>query len=96
MATVDVRDVPEEQRYEATAGGELLGVAHYERQDDVLVLTHTVVEPAAKGQGVGSALARTALDDARSAGERVLPQCEFMAAWIERHPDYADLLTERG
>ena len=96
MATVDVRDVPARQRYEATAGDELLGVAHYERQGDVLVLTHTEVQPAAEGQGVGSALARTALDDARSAGQRVLPQCEFMAAWIERHPDYADLVTERG
>lgn len=88
--------MPEEQRYEATAAGERLGVAHYERHGDVVVLTHTAVEPAAEGQGVGSALARRALDDARAAGQRVVPRCEFMAAWIKRHPDYADLVAERG
>ncbi len=94
MASVDVRDVPEQQRYEVTAGGEHVGTAHYERRGDVVVLTHTVVDPAAEAKGVGSALARTALDDAREAGRKVVPQCEFMAGWIERHPDYADLVAE--
>src|SRR5690606_17493780 len=55
--------------------------------------THTVVETAAEGRGVGSALARTALDAARAEGLRVVPQCPFIAAYIARHPDYADLVV---
>ncbi|WP_413452003.1 GNAT family N-acetyltransferase [Georgenia phoenicis] len=94
MAEIEVRDVPSRHRYEATADGELLGVAVYERDGDVVVLTHTVVEPAAEGQGVGSALARAALDAARTEGLRVLPQCSFMAGWVDAHPEYADLVDE--
>ena len=74
--------------------GELLGTARYERREDVVVLTHTEVDPAAEGKGVGSALARAALDGARAAGLRVVPQCPFIATWIERHPDYADLVAD--
>lgn len=55
---------------------------------------HTEVEPRYEGRGVGSALARTALDEARAAGLRVLATCPFFAGWIERHPDYQDLLYQ--
>jgi len=92
MAEIQVEDVPQRHRFEATEGEELLGVALYEREDGVVILTHTVVEPAAEGRGVGSALARTALDAARAEGLRVVPRCTFMAGWIKRHPDYADLV----
>ena len=93
MAQIEVEDVPQRHRYEARSGEELLGVALYEREDGVLVLTHTVVEKAAEGHGVGSALARTALDTARGQGLRVLPRCPFMAGWVDRHPEYADLVA---
>ncbi len=93
MADIQVENVPQRHRFEATAGDELLGVAVYEREDGRVTFTHTVVETAAEGRGVGSALARTALDAARAEGLRVVPQCPFMAAYIERHPDYADLVV---
>ncbi|MFY7069341.1 GNAT family N-acetyltransferase [Nocardiopsis changdeensis] len=48
--------------------------------------------PGVRGQGVGSALARAALDEARAANLRVLATCPFFAGWIARHPDYQDLL----
>ncbi|WP_454085071.1 GNAT family N-acetyltransferase [Georgenia sp. Marseille-Q6866] len=95
MADIQVNDVPARHRYEATAGGDLLGVAVYERDAEVLVLTHTVVEPPAEGQGVGSALASAALEAARAEGLRVVPECSFMAGWIDEHPEYADLVDER-
>lgn len=95
MSELRVTHVPEQNRYEARAGDELLGALAYEARPDVVVLTHTEVEPAAEGRGVGSALARTALDDVRHRGLRVDPQCPFVAAWIERHPDYADLVVGR-
>ena len=90
-ADVEIRNAPERGRWEAVAGDAVVGFAAYRRTPDLLVLTHTVVQPEAEGQGVGSALARAAFDDARTSGTRVEVRCPFMAAWIGRHPEYADL-----
>ncbi|GEN79765.1 GNAT family N-acetyltransferase [Actinotalea fermentans] len=95
MSDVIVRDHPERSRWEARLGGpdaRVAGYAAYRREDGRITFTHTVVEPEHEGAGIGSALARAALDDARTAGLRVVPQCPFIAAWIRRHPDYADLV----
>lgn len=82
------------QRYEATLDGRAAGFAAYEDgPDGVRVLTHTEVDPASEGRGVGGDLARAALDDIRGRGWRVDPQCPFVAGWIDRHPDYADLVA---
>ena len=89
---VEISDHPEQSRYEARQGAELAGVAAYERGDGVITFTHTVVPDAFEGQGVGSALARTVLDQARAAGLAVVPRCSFIAGWIDRHPDYGDLV----
>ncbi|MBB3086016.1 GNAT family N-acetyltransferase [Geodermatophilus sabuli] len=87
-----VRDVPGADRYEIREGDRVLGLAAYERQGDQVVFTHTEVDPDQEGDGVGSTLARGALDDVRSRGLRVVPRCSFIRGWIERHPDYADLV----
>jgi uncharacterized protein len=87
-----VTDVPEEGRYEARAADRVLGLAAYRRHGDRVVFTHTEVDPDAEGGGVGSTLVRGALDDVRAHGRRVVPRCPFVRAWIERHPDYADLV----
>jgi uncharacterized protein len=87
-----VTDVPEAGRYEARAADRVLGLAAYRRQGDQVVFTHTEVDPDAGGSGVGSTLVRGALDDVRAHGLRVVPRCPFVRAWIERHPDYADLV----
>jgi predicted GNAT family acetyltransferase len=92
MTDVEVRDNPGEKRYEASVGDQLAGSAYYDTADDLIVFTHTQVDDAFEGQGVGSALARSALDDVRAKGLRVIPRCPFIKAWIERHPDYQDLL----
>ncbi len=90
---LQVRDVPDRGRWQATLDGAEVGFAAYRREPDRVVLTHTVVEPEHEGRGVGSALARAALDSARAAGLGVEPRCPFMSAWIERHPRYADLVV---
>ena len=87
-----VTDVPEAGRYEARAADRVLGLAAYRRHGDRVVFTHTEVDPDAGGSGVGSTLVRGALDDVRAHGLRVVPRCSFVRAWIERHPDYADLV----
>ncbi|MGC0273531.1 GNAT family N-acetyltransferase [Pseudactinotalea sp. Z1739] len=96
MADPQISHSSDQQQFVATAGGEHLGRLEYERRADVVALRHTLVEPAAEGRGVGSALARTALDWIRAEGRRVDPVCPFVAAWIERHPDYADLVVSEG
>lgn len=89
----EVRDVPDRSRYEATVDGALAGFAVYRDRGDARVFTHTEVFDGHEGRGVGSALAAAALDDVRAAGRSVVPQCPFIRDWIDRHPDYADLVV---
>lgn len=89
---VNVQDVPDRSRYEATVGGDLAGFAVYRDQQGARVFTHTEVLDAHEGQGVGSALARHALDEAKAAGRPVVALCPFIAAYIHRHPDYEGLI----
>jgi predicted GNAT family acetyltransferase len=84
---------PEESRYEIRDGDRVLGLAAYRRRGDTTVFTHTEVDPDAGQDGLGSTLVRAALDDVRSRGGSVVPRCSFVRGWIERHPEYADLVT---
>ena len=88
-----VRDNPEQSRYEIRDGDRVLGLAAYERRGETMVFTHTEVDPDAGEEGLGSKLVRAALDDVRSRGGSVVPQCPFVRGWIERHQDYADLVA---
>jgi uncharacterized protein len=81
-----------EGRYEAQLDGQIVGVAEYELSDDLMILIHTNVEPTHQDQGIGGALARFIVNDARRRGLRVRPVCPFMGSWLDRHPDYADLV----
>lgn len=95
--TIEVQDNPAENRYEALVDGQLAGIAVYGLGAHAIVFLHTEVADAYEGQGVGSALARGALDDVRAKNERdVVPLCPFIKTWIEKHPDYQDLLHRRG
>lgn len=89
--TTRVQDEPGQQAYVATVEGRTAGLVAYRREPGLLTITHTQVEDAYEGTGVGSALARAALDDARARGDRVAVLCPFVQGWIERHPDYRDL-----
>lgn len=74
--------------------GELAGAAYYTRRSDRVVLTHTEVDDAFEGQGVGSALARGTLDAVRARGERVIALCPFIAGYIGKHAEYQDLVDD--
>lgn len=90
---ITITDVPEQNRYEAVdADGRRLGLVDYIRTDSMISFTHTEVEPAAEGRGIGSKLARHVLDQARADGLKVQPLCSFIKGWIERHPDYLDIV----
>ncbi|MHB1212272.1 MAG: GNAT family N-acetyltransferase [Candidatus Nanopelagicales bacterium] len=93
MADITVRRDDAAMRYEATVDGSLAGFAQFQLVDDLVVFTHTEVDRAVGGQGIGSALARYALDDVRAQGtRRVLPACPFIKGWIRRHPEYAGIV----
>lgn len=91
-AEVTVQDNVERGRYEAsTESGVVAGFAEYHDSDGVRVFTHTEVDDAFEGQGIGSSLVRASLDDVRDRGLRVRPRCPFFRDYIEKHPEYADL-----
>lgn len=87
----EINDAPERSRYEITVDGTLAGFAVYRLRPDRITFVHTEIDDAFGGQGLGGALVRGALDDVRTRGLRVVAECPFVKAWIERHPDYADL-----
>lgn len=93
MATEVVQDAGM-HRFELLVDGQQLGLADYLERDGAIVFTHTEIDPAHRGNGLGGELARGALNLVRAESDaRVIASCPFMSAWIEKHPDYADLLT---
>jgi predicted GNAT family acetyltransferase len=88
-----VTDNPDKRRFELTADGWLAGFAEYRLDADTITFIHTEVDQAFSGRGLGSVLARGALDDARRRGLRVVAECPFIRGWIAKHPDYSDLVS---
>jgi predicted GNAT family acetyltransferase len=93
MAEPSVADNPSELRYEIWVDGRLAGVIRYTLDGDVVTMVHTDVEPAFEGQGLGEALVAGALDLARAEGRLVRPLCPFVAKYIARHDEYADVVA---
>jgi predicted GNAT family acetyltransferase len=93
---IGVRDVPERSWYEVTVDGKPAGHATYRDDGEVRVFLHTEVDDRFEGQGVGSALAQGALEDVRASGRTLVPRCPFIASYIDRHPEYAGLVSSQG
>ncbi|MFD4658229.1 GNAT family N-acetyltransferase [Kitasatospora sp. NPDC058444] len=87
-----VTDNTEKSRFEIQEDGELAGFAEYHRSGDEIAFIHTEIDPRFEGRGLGSRLARAALDTAREQQLAVLPYCPFIRGWITKHPEYADLV----
>ncbi len=83
----------ERHRYELKVDGQTAH-ADYEIEGTTITFTHTIVPPALEGKGIASRLIAHALADARDRGFSVVPQCPFVAAYIDKHPEWADLLAE--
>ena len=67
----------------------------YKHRGADLDLIHTEVPPVLEGKGYAAALAAAALDYARREGMKVIPTCPYVRAYLERHPEYADLVAHR-
>ncbi|HEX8079460.1 MAG TPA: GNAT family N-acetyltransferase [Jatrophihabitans sp.] len=82
------------ERYEIWLGGRRVGLADFFRRGDVVVIPHTETSPEFGGRGLASQLVRYSLDDIRAQGLRVEPACPFVAAYIRKNPEYADLVSQ--
>ena len=91
-AAIEVVDVPERHRFEIRVDGVRAGHAEYARKGDRLIFTHTEIDDAYEGRGLGSKLASGALDAARVTDHSVVPLCPFIASYVEKHPEYDDLV----
>ena len=86
-----VRNNTELHRFELDADGHM-AVAYYRLSPGVITFTHTEVPNELSGRGIGSALARGALDIVRAQGLKVVAQCPFISAFMGKHPEFNDLL----
>jgi predicted GNAT family acetyltransferase len=86
----NVRDNTDRHRFELDVDGQI-AFAGYRREGDTLLITHTETPVSLRGRGVGSALVRGLLDIARAQGLKVAPKCPFVAGYIDKHAEYADL-----
>jgi predicted GNAT family acetyltransferase len=90
----EFRDDQTAGRLEMLVGGRRAGYVAYRRRPGAIAFTHTEIEPAFEGKGLGGTLVREALSRARAEGLAVLPFCPFVRSYIERHPDQLDLVPE--
>jgi uncharacterized protein len=91
-AQPEVRENTAEHSFEIHVGDELAGKTVYRQQDSVVGFLHTEIDDRFGGQGLGSVLIRGALDTVRARGGQVLPHCPFVKRFIEKHPEYLDLV----
>lgn len=70
-----------------------LATERYKLDGNVITFEHTDVPKELGGKGIGSKLVQGALDQVRAAGLKLISQCPFVKAWIDKHPDSADLVT---
>lgn len=89
MTVVDNR---EQQRFELAHEGSVAFSA-YQRAPGRITITHTEVPEVFRGKGIGSALARGALDLVRASGDKLVARCPFVASYVNSHPEYHDLLA---
>lgn len=90
---IRIEEEPDASRYVAKAGGRRAGTLVYRRRPGMVTATHTEVDSHFEGKGLGGRLAERLLADARERGETVVAQCPFVGDYIDRHPEYADLVA---
>ena len=88
----EVRDNRDRSRYELVVDGEVAGFVQYSMRGGRLILVHTEIDEARAGHGLASILVSGVLDDVRRRRLRIVPICPFVEGYIERHPQYDDLV----
>ncbi|WP_299531415.1 GNAT family N-acetyltransferase [uncultured Streptomyces sp.] len=86
-----VRDVADRHRYEILVDGVRAGLTAYRDRDAQRVFFHTEVDDAFAGQGLAGVLVQQALEDVRASGKRIVPVCPYVAKFLKKHEEFADL-----
>ncbi|WP_433734443.1 GNAT family N-acetyltransferase [Nocardia sp. CA-129566] len=86
----------EKNRYEVFFGGDLAGFSEYEERDDETVFIHTEIDGAFSGKGLGSILAKNAVEDVIARGRVIRALCPFIKAYLEKHPQYDEHVVGKG
>lgn len=94
MDDLTFSDNPDAHRFELRKGGAVAAYSEYNLLKGAVMFTHTEVLPQFEGLGLGSRLAKSALDDVRKRGLRAIPVCTFIAGYIRKHAEYLDLVAE--
>lgn len=93
MTTAAITDNKAESRYETVVDG-MMAVLEYDLDGQQITLRHTEVPVALGGRGIGGALAKFALDDAKARGLTVVPTCPFVRPYVARHPEYLPIVRK--
>jgi hypothetical protein len=88
-----IEDNREQNRFEVTVDGARAGFIDYHAQPGLITLLNTEIDPAFEGRGIGTHFVAGVLDEIRGRGAHVLPICPFIRAFIQRHPEYNDLVA---
>lgn len=91
LEELEVIHNPAENRFETWVDGELSKL-DYNAHGDTIVMMHVGVHPDHRGRGIAGKLTKVGLEYAREKNLRVIPMCSYVAAYIRRHPQYADLM----
>jgi len=93
MSGATLRNNTDRHRYELVADDKVVGFVDYAVSGDTVIFQHTEVEPGHEGKGYGSTLAKQALDDVVANNRKILVRCRFIAAYVNRHPEYASAVV---
>ena len=88
---IAVDDDPDAGEYRARVDDRQVAVMRYSG-DDVVTIHSVVVEPGLRGEGIGTAFIAHVLDDLRDSGHRVIAGCSEVREFVERNPEYADIV----
>jgi predicted GNAT family acetyltransferase len=86
-----VERVDAKHRYEILVNGEPAGLAAYRDRGEQRVFFHTEVDDAFAGQGLAKRLVQQALADVRASGKRIVPVCPYVAKFLTKHDEFADI-----
>lgn len=86
-------DGPKGGRYVTGADGQQAIMTFSRASEKLIIVDHTEVPDIYRGQGIGAKLAAHAIDQARKGGWKIIPLCPFMKAQVERHPEWADVIS---
>jgi predicted GNAT family acetyltransferase len=91
-ASVELEESGSKGRYVFRADGAEAEMTFSKAGEHMVIIDHTAVPDAFRGQGIGLKLVNRAVEDARAAGKKIIPLCPFAAAQFRRHPEWADVL----